>query len=101
MFLWDFLECFLDVEVDGVLIFIEVHKGIGGRVVNLQSIVVVDFIIFVFVASMGLDLEDDERRQSFGNFYFECTFPGISCFQNSLQICLGLHMPENYFASEF
>lgn len=74
--------------------------------VYLEAVIIVDFVIFIFIASMGVDLEDDERRQSLRGLNSKSSFSSISRSENPLEIGFGFDMPKytlwakfNFFAN--
>lgn len=70
----------IEIQVDWCVRIREVHEAICPRMIDLQSIIIIYFIILVFVASMGRDSEDKLRGQILRDLNFESTLPNIRGF---------------------
>ena len=75
----------------------EVHETIRWRVVNLQRIIIVHFVIFIFEGPWGQDLEYHKRRKCLRNLNSECPFTSSGCLHHAHKIRFGLDVSENDF----
>lgn len=63
---------------------------------NSQTVIIVNFVTFVLIRTVGYDLENDKTRRFFGKLKFESTFSDIRCFEHTAEIFAGLDVFEDH-----
>lgn len=71
------------IKWNRLIILREVHVAIGSFVINQQSIVVINWVPLMFIASMRFYLKYCMRWNCAAHFYFEGSVSTVSCFHDA------------------
>ena len=91
---------FLSWSVQKYLLHAEGQITLGLSMIDLQRSVNTNLIAIFFICSVREELEDKLLRKLLPQVNFECTNTRLSTLEGTVNVVLGIQMPEDNFISE-